>query len=120
MAWTRFARLFQRATDVAVNVSTIELGRLDVDIAPFAHWTGTAAYTPSPTEVDALRKYVEDGGVLLIDPCGGRPEFYETVKATLTRAFPKAVPQLIPRDHPMMTGGGQPGTEDLSTPLMRS
>ena len=36
---------------------------------------GTAALSPSEPDVTAVRKYVEAGGVLLIDACGGSKEF---------------------------------------------
>jgi hypothetical protein len=96
-----------------------------VDVAPFAHWTGTAAYTATQVELDAIRAYVEAGGVLVIDPCGGGGEFFESAKLAVQRAFPQARGQLVPRNHPMLGGpnvAGETdlGMEDLTTPVIRS
>lgn len=35
--------------------------------APIVHLTGTARYEPMPGEIAAARKYVDGGGVLLVD-----------------------------------------------------
>jgi hypothetical protein len=118
-AWPRFARYFPRETDVALDVAPTELKNLNPHVAGFAHWTGTAAYTPTDAEIAALRKYVTDGGVLLVEPTGGTGDFYETAKAALLKAFPEAPPQMIPKTHPILTASG-PAMDDLSKPLTRA
>ena len=118
MAWTRFSRYFQRATDVNVNVTNVDLERLDAEITPFAHWTGTDAYTPTPSEIAAIRKFVEAGGVLLVDPCGGAGEFYESVKFALRKAFPENKPQFLPKTDAILAAGSS-GMEDLTVPQVR-
>lgn len=118
LAWTRFARYVQRETDVAVDVTKVELAQLNPTTTPFAHWTGTASYTPTAAEIESLRKYVEGGGVLLVDSCGGAADFVESSRAALAKAFPEHELKLLPRTHPILTGG-QPGTEDLANPIVR-
>jgi hypothetical protein len=118
MAWTRFSRYFQRATDVGVSVSNVDLERLDAENTPFAHWTGTDAYTPTEAEIAAIRKFVEAGGVLLIDPCGGSGEFYESVKFALFKAFPETKAQFLPKTDAILAAG-ESGMEDLTVPQVR-
>jgi hypothetical protein len=118
-AWPRFARYFQRETGVALDVAPTDLKNLHPLVAPFAHWTGTAPYTPTDAEIAALRRFVEGGGVLLVEPTGGSGDFYESAKAALLRAFPEARPQMIPKTHPMLTASG-PAMDDLSKPLTRA
>jgi hypothetical protein len=119
MAWTRFSRYFQRATDVGVDVSTVELDKLDPDLAGFAHWTGTDAYTATPAQIAAIRKFVEAGGVLLIDPCGGSGEFFESAKLALLKAFPESRGQFLSKTHPMLAASA-PGMEDLAIAQVRT
>jgi hypothetical protein len=118
VAWGRFGRYFQRETDVALNVTAIDLAKLDFKLAPFAHWTGTDAYTPTAAEVAAIRAYVQAGGLLLIEPCGGSGEFYDSARQALLKAFPESRGQMMPKTHPMFNALG-PGMDDLSTPLVR-
>jgi hypothetical protein len=119
MSWTRFARHFQRETDVMVDVSTTDWDKLDTAKVDVAVLTGTAAYTPTQAETDAMVKFVDAGGVLLIDPCGGSGDFGESVRIMLGRAFPSAPMQLLPRDHPIVRESG-PGMDDLTTPALRA
>lgn len=118
MAWSRFSRYFQRATDVGVNATTVDLERLDPENVGFAHWTGTDAYTPTAAQIAAIRKFVEAGGVLLIEPCGGAGEFYESARFALLKAFPEAKPQFLPKTHPLLSAWVA-GMEDLSVPQVR-
>jgi hypothetical protein len=117
-AWPRFARYFQRQTDVSLVASPTDLAHLNPLVAAFAHWTGTAAYTPTDEEVDAIRRYVTGGGVLLVEPCGGSGEFLESARAALRRAFPDAPPHTADRTDPLLTASG-PGMDDVSTPHVR-
>jgi hypothetical protein len=118
VAWGRFGRYFQRETDVALNVSAIDLERLDFKLAPFAHWTGTDAYTPTAAEIAAIRAFVQAGGVLLIEPCGGSGEFYDSARQALLKAFPESRGQMMSKTHPMLNASA-PGMDDLSAPMVR-
>jgi len=117
-AWTRFARFFRRETDVGLGVTPTALADLSAGAAGFAHWTGTAAYTPTDAEVDAIRKYVTEGGVLLIEPTGGGSDFYTAALAAIRKAFPDAQPQLVSKMHPILTPSG-PAMDDLTKPRTR-
>jgi hypothetical protein len=112
-AWRRYANLFQEQTGTKLEVTNIKLSALTPGEAPVAHLTGTAKYLFSPAETAAIKAYVEAGGMLLIDQCGGTGQFDQSTNLMLGKAFPGIVPQTLSPLHPMLAGG-LPGTEDLS------
>ena len=116
-AWTRFARLVGYHTGVIVNVKPVQLADLSPDATPFAHMTGIAKYLPTEKETAALRKYVEDGGVLLIDNCGGGSDFTGGLTGVLQTTFDSAFQPLTPT-HPLLRAG-QPGMANLNPPVIR-
>ena len=120
-AWRRFARYFQGQTGVEAQTKAIEIKDLADQTAEeitFAHLTGTAAHTFNDADASALAAFVERGGVLLIDNCGGSPAFAASVQTLLTKAFPNTKPQAMKGDHPLLKGDGAALT-DLSKPRLR-
>jgi hypothetical protein len=119
-AFRRFARWFGWQTGYGLDVATVEVKDLTPDTAPVAHLTGTSAYAPSDEEVAALRKYVEAGGVLLIDACGGSAEFDGSVRAgLLDKAFPQTPLRAVEAGHALLSGGSS-GMEGLPRPVLRT
>jgi hypothetical protein len=124
-AWRRFGRWFlrQTGTGVAVREAKLSSQALDVRVAPVAHLTGTARYDFSADDVAAVNRYVESGGVLLVDNCGGAGGFDQSVQETLlAKAFPgtKLRPMSI-TEHPLFQARGRgSGTEDVTKPRMRA
>lgn len=118
-AWPRFARWFQLKTGYVLDVIDVPLGELRPETAPVAHLTGTARFHASVEEIAAIRDYVEAGGVLLIDDCGGASSFFEGVKELLnTQAFPNHPPHVLSPADPVLASKGN-GMEDLSKPRYR-
>ena len=123
-AWRRFARWFQRqtGTGVSLRVASLASQAIDPRTVPIAHLTGTARHDFTDAEIAAVRRYVETGGVLLVDNCGGTGPFDASVQETLlTRAFPGAkLRPLTTEDHPLFKFRGRgTGTEDLTKPRLR-
>jgi hypothetical protein len=116
--WERFARYLKREIGWQLDTTAIDWAELKPQTAPLAHLTGTAAYTPTEGEIVALRKYVEDGGVVLIDSCGGSPAFSQSVAALLAQAFPNVKPKPITAEHALL-GKTAAGMDDLGKPLLR-
>lgn len=114
----RFARWFEYRTGYALSITAVDAAALDARAFPVAHLTGAGPHAFTSAEVDSLRRYVEDGGTLLIDACGGSWSFNARVADLLSRAFPGRKPQLVSPTHPILAGGG-PGMELLPRPLMR-
>lgn len=118
-AWTRFARVFQRKTGYAVAATPVPMRELNVEQTPLAHLTGTGRYEPTSEEVVAVRKYVESGGVLVVDLCGGTGPFDESARTRLfAQAFPDALPRVMGINHPLLVAGPL-GMQDISHPRLR-
>jgi hypothetical protein len=109
-AWPRFAKLFLGQTSItAVPAATDfqDLSNLDITQTPLAHLTGTADIHFAAAAVKAVHDYVTAGGVLLIDPAGGSPDFTQSVLTTLLpQAFPHVMLQPMSSDHPILAGAG--------------
>jgi hypothetical protein len=119
-AWPRFARQFQWETGVGLAIENLQLADLKPDSAPMAHLTGTAAQTPTVAEIAAMRRYVEAGGILFIDPAGGAWQFNDSVERVwMARAFPEAHAIVLPADHPILLAK-QDGMADLSRQRVRT
>ena len=103
MAWPRFANVFQRQTGLGIKLMPTALDNLPNCGAPVAQMDGTVAFVPTAEQVAGVTKYVEDGGVLLIDPCGGPNEFLKACRENLLpRAFPGNDPVSLPSTHPIL------------------
>lgn len=118
-AWRRFGNWFARQTGTGLQVLEVELKSLQPGQARVAHLTGTGTLRPSNAEVTALKRFVEAGGVVLIDASGASAAFTKSVKeALLARAFPDGSPQTPSTRHPLLRTG-PPGMDDLRRPRMR-
>jgi hypothetical protein len=117
-AWIRYARLFQYRTGTALDVRHVKWADLKPADAPFAHLTGTVRYAATDREVAALKAYVEAGGVLLVDHCGGSGRFPESAHDALARAFPGRKLAPIPAADPLLSAGPE-GMAALSPPRLR-
>ena len=121
-AWLRFSRWLQRHTGTALNLSVVKLAQLRPGQARVAHLTGTARHDFSSEEVAAAKAFVEAGGVLFIDQCGGTGVFHQSVLDTLlAKAFTGAtLAPLEPSEHPLFRAGWDTsGMDDLSKPKLR-
>jgi len=117
-AWTRFGRWFQLQTGYALDIRSLPIRDLKPDTAPVADLTGTARYDLTDAEVASIKNYVESGGVLLIDACGGAGAFDKAMQSDLFKAFPDVSWHVLSSTHPMLNASGD-GMEDLSRPRLR-
>jgi hypothetical protein len=121
MAWTRFSRYLQLETDVGLNISPLDLAEatmLKSRTATVAHLTGTDPFAFTAPQVEAVKRFVEGGGVLVIDPCGGGEAFLDAARQMLGRAFPDGKLAPVRPEHPLMTASA-PGMRDVWTPQLR-
>jgi hypothetical protein len=98
-AWTRFGRSWQSTTGSALEIKTDGIENLAVSDAPICHLTGAEAHSFTEVDARAIREYVNGGGILLIDACGGSPAFLESAQKLLASAFPSATLQDLPANH---------------------
>jgi Domain of unknown function (DUF4159) len=118
-AWQRMGRVFALNTGWGIDVTDVDVAGLKPQGTDVAVLTGTESALFSPTEIAAVRDYVKAGGVLLIDVCGGRGGFDQTITdELLPSAFPNIHLQQLPGDAPLVSAG-LPGMLDLSHPHLR-
>ncbi|HEX8912499.1 MAG TPA: DUF4159 domain-containing protein, partial [Humisphaera sp.] len=87
-AWGRAGRFLQWETGAAVDARPVAVADLKPGAAPVAHLTGTGTVSLDPAEAGAVRAFVEAGGVLLVDACGGDAAFRASVEQALAAALP--------------------------------
>ena len=116
-AWTRFARYFQWETHAGLDVKTIDLKSLKPGDVPVAFLTGTVRQDFTAAEAAATRAFVEAGGVVVVDACGGQAAFDKSVRTTLLpAAFPGAALTTVGPDHPLLVPT-RPYADDLRSRL---
>jgi hypothetical protein len=115
-AWGRFGRLFRWQTNFDLVTRAVDLKDLNGEVQA-AHLTGTAAVNFTDADAAAVKSFVEHGGTLIIDACGGSQPFHDSVRDhLLTRAFPNARPEKPTANHPLMLPAGE---NELLVPRLR-
>jgi len=113
-AWPRFSRYFRRQTDLGLVLKPLPLESLTINAAQVAHLTGVNEFKATDAQCAALRGFVQSGGVVLIDPCGGPNGFLHAVRSDLLpRAFPSTPLARVGDDHPLLTNK-EDGTSQLA------
>ena len=119
-AYERFSRYFQWETRQGVHPVTLPMKSLQPNSQPLAVLTGTVAHDFTDAEVEAAKAYVAGGGVLLIDACGGRPDFARSVEKTLLPvAFASSPLSLIADNNPLLLPSRN-HADDLRKPQLRA
>lgn len=118
-AWDRYVRWFQRANSVELTMKVAEPTSLKSSIAPVTHLTTIGALALTDEQLKGLAGYVEAGGVLIADVCGGSPDAVIAVRAQLIKACgEKASFQSLADDHPLLNASGD-GMINLGKPRLR-
>jgi hypothetical protein len=117
-AWDRFSRYLKQHTGWIVESVPSTPAELKLNDTPIAHLTGTSELTLNDADAAALKAYVEAGGTLLIEPCGGSGPFAQSTRALLTKLIPQSQLQpLVATD--ALFRASSPGMEDLGDPRLR-
>ncbi len=104
-AWPRFARYAWWQTGLLFDPTPVQAADLKFSQYPVACLTGTAAETPDNATTHGLFQFVQDGGVLFIDCCGGSKDFDDSVrKYWLPIICPDGALNVVPDDDPILTG----------------
>ncbi len=117
-SFVRFGTYFLRQTGWKLEAPPVDIAELSFAGKPLAHLTGAAAVALDDKAVGRLRDYVNAGGVLFIDACGGSAAFTESILAVLPRAFPNTKVQPLPASHPVLRRAA-PGMADIAVPRHR-
>jgi hypothetical protein len=106
-AWLRFSRLFLGETSVKLGVTDIDPLALDARKMPVAQLSGVIAIRYDTAQLRAIQTYVDNGGILIIDACGGSQTFLKSILIDLLpHAFPKSLANDIGFRDPLLLGKG--------------
>jgi hypothetical protein len=107
--WRRLAAVMHNTQSTDLLVQTIKLGDAKLDGFKIAHLTGTVKFEFSQSERDALKKFIETGGTLIVDAAGGRGDFAISAETELHKIFPdaKGFDTSLPPSDPVYTEGGK-------------
>ena len=117
-AWERESRLFRRETNIKLQPTPIDIEKLSTADAPVAHLTSSGALALTEPQISTLRNYVTNGGVLVIDPCGGAKPVRDSVRELARKIIPDKQPTDIHTDHPLLAGKGD-GLTQIAKPQVR-
>jgi len=97
LAYDRFSLLMANRHQVPVVVGEpIDIQNLTADRAHLAVLAGAGELTLTVQETAALKKFVTDGGTLLVEALGGNGDFGKTAQAALRETFEAEPAQLSP------------------------
>ena len=107
LAWKRFSVLMGNRHRIAVDVSgPTSITDLDASKQPVAAMTGTTAFTLTNAEHKVLRKYIDDGGTLIVDAAGGNKAFANAAEKTFAKVLPEGKYGPIFSNHAIFTKVG--------------
>lgn len=101
--WQRMAAILQNGPKVKLEVEARAPATEPLDGFAIAHLTGTDAVTLDAATLAAVGKFIEGGGVLLVDAAGGAAAFASSVESALNDLFPGTKLEPLPPEHPMLT-----------------
>ena len=100
--WDRLAAVMHNEYDVVLETRSINPGSEPLEGIDLLHLTGTADFELSQEARDAVGKFVEAGGTLLIDAAGGSSAFAAAVDREMRLIFDdagEALEAALPADH---------------------
>ena len=109
-AWPRMARLAAQQFSTGVNLEQEPINKLSAATTPLTTLTGTRSFKLAPADIDALRKYLNSGGMLFADAAGGHLTFSNGMTQLVKALYPNAVLENIPMTDPIVTGNFPEGT----------
>ncbi|MBQ9430021.1 MAG: DUF4159 domain-containing protein [Kiritimatiellae bacterium] len=90
-------------TGVPVKFSTREMKLTDPKLldSPVIYLTGHETFTLKPEEVNALRNYLNGGGMLFAEACCGRKAFDTSFRALMAQVLPGVSPSMFKQGSPI-------------------
>jgi hypothetical protein len=89
-SWRRLAAILHNTADTDLAITNVKLGDGKLDTSyKVAHLTGTFRFSLAAGARDEIKKYVEGGGTLIVDACGGDAEFAQAADKELAAIFPQ-------------------------------
>jgi hypothetical protein len=93
-AFNRFSMLLTQRTGVGIEVDNVAAEELADNGARIACLTGTGKVEFSDSQLQAIKQYVDKGGLLMIDAAGGSPEFAASAEAAVKKMYDQPIRKL--------------------------
>jgi len=103
--------------DVQFRRESVDLRHADAFRFPFLYMTGHRDFEFSEEEVQCLRAFFKNGGVLLADACCGREAFDRAFRREIAKVLPEFNLEPIPLNHPLY-GAALPIQQVSYTPFL--
>jgi hypothetical protein len=103
-AWPRMASTAETRFRTIFLVTSVEPEKLDVQQTPVAHLTGTGKISLTHAQRVALKKYIDEGGLLFVDAAGAKPEFIASARKLFEQMYPDSKLEPIPLNSPIYNG----------------
>jgi hypothetical protein len=105
-AMVTLAAMLRRDADVDVVSREKAVAPTDESLYeyPVLYMTGHYGFEYSDKQVEALKKYLSRGGVLVADACCGKEAFDESFRKLVVRLFGEKSLKPLAKDHPVLTG----------------
>jgi hypothetical protein len=109
--WRRMTAIMNNTDRIGLKLINVEPGKDSFGAARVAHMTGVGKFKLSDEARAAIKKFVQDGNLLVVDAAGGNSDFAAVAEAELTAMFgPGAAAQLknpLPPDAAIYQVGGR-------------
>lgn len=108
--WRQLSARMHNQDKIKLTPVVVEPGQDSLADFKIAHLTGTDAFSLTDPQRQAIKAFIDSGGLLVIDACGGFSEFDSSIQNELSKMFPDEISQItqpLKSDHPIyeMPGG---------------
>jgi hypothetical protein len=100
------------------QVVNLKVASSDLHDAPILYLSGSQPLDFAKPELDKLRSYVEEGGIILANADCGKPAFADSFTALGKKLFPKYDFRQLPQAHPIFTREQYKATEWRTRPIV--
>ncbi len=110
-AWPRLAQYMHAHSHTLLTIKTVSASKLNPAATPLAVLTGVKTLPLTDSQIAAIKHFINHGGTLLVDACGGKTGFTNVVARTVAKILPNADLVKLGRHSRIYTGampGGQP------------
>lgn len=104
--WRRFANILHNQHKLDLALHPVNPGSQRIETEKVAHLTGTASFKLDERARIELRRFVEAGGLLVVDAAGGSAAFANAAEAEVKSIFPGAELASLPPDHVLFSAAG--------------
>jgi hypothetical protein len=124
--WMRLRNVMHNDCALDLRLEMIDLAApraaISRQLYPLVHMTSTAPLDLPAEQLAVLRRYTEQGGVILIDAAGGSGAVASSFDAMLNKMYPEGALSLapLPLDHPIYRGEPYGGKTIESVSYRRS